>query len=287
MTRVFIGLENINPANLQQAKKKQNRITEYRTMLLAWKNKGVITYAGYILGFPADTPESVRRDIEIIKRELPVDILEFFCLTPLPGSEDHKVLDRKGAWMDPDMNKYDLEHVVAEHPQMSRETWAEVYQNAWDTYYTREHMWTILRRSAGAGMGLKRLTAVLFLFSSFTAVEGLHPLQGGIFRLKYRTDRRPTMKREPVWVFYPKYLAEIVGKHATYLRRWLLIDGMRKRISSDPQSRAYTDQAMTEVTDEESETFDLLTRTDGARGEVERARKMADLSSRAKATAGV
>ena len=96
VTRVFIGLENINPTNLLQAKKRQNRITEYRTMLLDWKQHGVITYAGYILGFPADTPDSIRRDIEIIKRELPLDILEFFCLTPLPGSEDHKVLLAEG-----------------------------------------------------------------------------------------------------------------------------------------------------------------------------------------------
>ena len=90
--KVFIGLENINPANLMAAKKRQNKITEYRAMLLAWKQAKVITYAGYILGFPADTPESIREDIEIIKKELPLDILEFFCLTPLPGSEDHKVL---------------------------------------------------------------------------------------------------------------------------------------------------------------------------------------------------
>ena len=33
--RVFIGLENINPDNLAGAKKKQNKITEYRLMLLA------------------------------------------------------------------------------------------------------------------------------------------------------------------------------------------------------------------------------------------------------------
>ena len=50
--RVFIGLENINPANLVGAKKRQNKITEYRKMLLAWKAARVITYAGYILGFP-------------------------------------------------------------------------------------------------------------------------------------------------------------------------------------------------------------------------------------------
>ena len=125
VNRVFIGLENINPANLLAAKKRQNKITEYRSMLLAWKNAGVITTAGYILGFPADTPESIREDIEIIKKELPIDFLEFFVLTPLPGSEDHKVLWQKGAWMDADMNQYDSEHAVTHHQRMSKEAWEE------------------------------------------------------------------------------------------------------------------------------------------------------------------
>ena len=96
MRRVFIGLENINPDNLIAAKKRQNKITEYREMLQKWREHGAITYAGYILGFPGDTKESILRDIEIIKRELPLDILEFFFLTPLPGSEDHKVLWTEG-----------------------------------------------------------------------------------------------------------------------------------------------------------------------------------------------
>jgi hypothetical protein len=47
-------------------------------MLLAWKHAGIVTYCGYILGFPNDTPESIIHDIEVIKRELPVDLLEFY-----------------------------------------------------------------------------------------------------------------------------------------------------------------------------------------------------------------
>src|SRR6266571_2599514 len=74
VTRVFIGLESINPANLLAAKKRQNKITEYRQMLLAWKGAGITTYAGYILGFPADTYDSILEDIDIIKKELPLDI---------------------------------------------------------------------------------------------------------------------------------------------------------------------------------------------------------------------
>jgi hypothetical protein len=49
--KVFIGLESINPESLKGASKGQNRITEYRKMLQAWKRAKVLTYAGYILDF--------------------------------------------------------------------------------------------------------------------------------------------------------------------------------------------------------------------------------------------
>ncbi|MET0873403.1 MAG: hypothetical protein ABWX81_01225 [Pseudolabrys sp.] len=137
MRRVFIGLENIDSDNLIAAQKRQNKITEYRE----------------ILGFPADTKESIARDIEIIKRELPLDILEFFFLTPLPGSEDHKVLLQKSMWMDPDMNKYDLNHRVSHHSTMSDAEWEDAYRAAWSAFYTPEHVRTILRRSAACKLG--------------------------------------------------------------------------------------------------------------------------------------
>ena len=149
---VFIGLENINPESLMGTKKRQNKIWEYREMLLAWRSQKVMTYAGYILGFPTDTPESIARDIEIIKKELPIDLLEFFYLTPLPGSEDHKNLYMRGVPMDPDMNKYDLEHACTAHPLMSKEAWMRTYADAWKRYYTDEHVETILRRAVASGL---------------------------------------------------------------------------------------------------------------------------------------
>jgi hypothetical protein len=176
VTRVFIGLENINPANLIAAKKRQNKITEYRKMLLEWKRYGIMTFAGYILGFPNDTPESIRHDLDIIKKELPLDMLEFFVLTPLPGSEDHKVLAEKGVWMDPDMNKYELEHVVTAHPKMSQAEWQEAYRTAWGIFYTEEHLETVLRRAYACGINIRSLMPVLFWFSSAVPVENLHPV---------------------------------------------------------------------------------------------------------------
>jgi hypothetical protein len=276
--KVFIGLENINPANLIAANKRQNKITEYRKMILAWKSAKVVTYAGYILGFPADTPQSIREDIEIIKKELPLDILEFFCLTPLPGSEDHKVLDSKGVWMDPDMNKYDLEQVVTGHARMSKQEWEGIYRAAWDIYYTPEHMLTIMRRAAAFDLGVSHLQGLLFMFSKAVAIENLHPLQAGIFRRKSRTDRRYGMPIEPVWKFYPKLIWEIARKIKFMTGYWLELDRMRRIVQKDPNRRNYTDAALTPVVDGETETLEMFTHNEGARNEVLRTRKIHDLT---------
>src|SRR5690606_10037361 len=128
------------------AGKRQNKITEYRAMLQEWVKGGVYTFAGYIVGFPNDTKESIVRDIEIIKRELPLDVLELFFLTPLPGSKDHLDMYTAGTWMDPDINKYALHRRVAHHPTLSDEEWDAAYKAAWDTFYTYEHMETVARR---------------------------------------------------------------------------------------------------------------------------------------------
>src|SRR5262249_48295847 len=155
--RVFIGLENINPDNLLQAKKKQNRVHEYRQMFLAWRAERVITYAGYILGFPGDTPERIARDIRTVQDELPVDLLEFFILTPLPGSAAHQALHRDRVWMDPDMNKSDLEPVPTGHSVMTSGEWQAVYRQAWDLYYSTAHIERIFRRARASGIKPVRL----------------------------------------------------------------------------------------------------------------------------------
>src|SRR3984893_414143 len=214
VTRVFIGLENVNPDNLAAVKKRQNKITEYRKMLLAWKKQGFLTIAGYILGFPADTPETIRRDIAIIKDELPIDLLEFFCLTPLPGSEDHQVLWKNGIAMDPDLNKYDVEHVCTAHSRMSDKEWQEIYHEAWLLYYTPEHMKTLLRRAIATGVPIGNLAKYLLTFSTTDRLEHIHPLQGGIFRLEHPSERRPGLSREAPWAFWLRFGWETFVKHS-------------------------------------------------------------------------
>ncbi|HJQ40269.1 MAG TPA: radical SAM protein [Thermoanaerobaculia bacterium] len=256
--RVFIGLENINPDSLVGAKKRQNKITEYRKMLLAWKSARVLTYAGYILGFPNDTYESVKRDIEIIKHELPVDVLEFFFLTPLPGSEDHQTLVRNGVVVDPDMNKYDLNHVCAPHPRMSAEEWERTYRMAWETYYTRDHVEAVLRRLIAKRASASNAILLMTWFGGSLHIEGVHPLESGFFRKKFRRDRRPGFPIVPAWKFYPSYALETISK----LGRWAsLYAGLRRiyvKAKRDPKKYEYMDLALTPVTDDEIDNLELF-----------------------------
>ena len=278
VTRVFIGLENVNPDNLAAVKKRQNKITEYRRMLLAWKAQGIITLAGYILGFPSDTPATIRRDIAIIQDELPLDIIEFFCLTPLPGSEDHQILWKKGVAMDPDLNKYDIEHVCTAHSKMSQEEWEGIYREAWSLYYTPKHMRTLLRRAAATGVPIGSLIKILVNFATTVRLENLHPIQGGILRLKHPSERRPGLPRQSGWTFWPHFVLETVGKHAVITGMVVRLLLMRLAVARDPAALSYMDQALMPVGDDNDETLDLLARTTGGRAAVAHAKKIAELT---------
>lgn len=278
VTRVFIGLENVNPDNLTAAKKSQNKITEYRKMLLAWKAKGIMTLAGYILGFPADTPETIRRDIAIIQHELPVDVVEFFVLTPLPGSEDHQKLWKNGVEMEADLNVYDVEHVCTAHPRMSRAAWEGIYREAWQLYYSPEHMETLLRRAAATGVPLGSLVKLLVSFATMVPLENVHPLQSGLLRLKRPSERRPGVKRVHPLIFWPQFLWETAYKHVVLAATIIRLTATAYRISRDPASKVYMDQALMPVAADDEETLDLFTKTAGGTAAVAHVRKVAALT---------
>jgi radical SAM superfamily enzyme YgiQ (UPF0313 family) len=250
VNRAFIGMESISPENLAAAKKFQNRISEYRTLLQAWRAHKVITYAGYILGFPADTPETIERDIKTLQREVAVDIVEFFIMTPLPGSADHQQLAAQGVPMDPDMNRYDTEHVTTAHPKMSAETWRTIYEKAWHLYYSPEHIETMLRRAEVSGGSSQKLVDAIALYYGSQRFEKMHPLQCGLFRRKMRNTRRPTFPRENPLVFYAKYVWESLTKYAGFAKFYWELKRIRSKIRSEANYKQYTDVALTPVVEE-------------------------------------
>jgi radical SAM superfamily enzyme YgiQ (UPF0313 family) len=268
VNRVFIGLENINPDSLKQSKKTQNQITEYRAMLQAWHRAGALTYAGYILGFPGDTPASIERDIGIIQRELPIDLLEFFILTPLPGSADHKRLFLAGVEMEQDPNRYDVVHVTTAHATMADQELLGIYRKAWHLYYSPQHVETVLRRARTWGYDPRDMMMKLLLFQAVPRLEGLHPLEGGLFRRKARRDRRRGMPLEGRFRFYTRFAWDLLSKHTRFARMYWQYRRILRRVLRD--TKHHPDLAMEAVQASEMHSLELFNATRGARVVVEK-----------------
>jgi hypothetical protein len=117
------------------------------------------------------------------------------------------------------------------------------------------------------------------MFSKAAEIEQVHPVQNGLFRRRYRRDRRYGMPIEPGWAFYPKRLWEIVSKQARLAWAFYKIDRALRAVRKDPRRNEYIDAALAPVTDDETETLEMFTHTEGARNEVVRTRKIAELTS--------
>ena len=113
--------------------------------------------------------------------------------------------------MDPDLNKYDLNHRVTHHARMSRCGMGRGLRGGWQRFYTFEHMETVLKRmqALGSRKGIETLRR-LAVHRLFPRIYGIHPWEGGIARLRHRRDRRPTMKLENPFVFYPRYMVQSI-----------------------------------------------------------------------------
>lgn len=253
--RVFIGLESVNPVNLRATGKYQNQLREYRKMLQMWRDHGALTYAGYIIGFPDDTYESIMRDVEFLKNEIPLDLAEFFIMTPLPGSKDHQKYYLDKVPMEGDTNLYDTAHVCKDHPRMSKEELERAYRDAWRSFYSREHLRTLILRRKGPRRRI--LIHALVWFCSSMFLENVHPLLGGFIRLKGRKARRRGMPAEPFFRYYWRRAKETLAYCTGLLK---IFRDLRRMIreANRPEHADYVDAATMPEIKPEAPAADLV-----------------------------
>ncbi len=218
--QVFVGMESINPESLASVQKDHNSVATYQEFFLAWKRKGVIVMAGYIIGFPGDTKESILKDLSTIKKELAVDLLYPFILTPLPGSEDHAALVRKGVCMDPDLSRYTTFHVTTPHPRMDAADLEAVYQEVFRSFYSDAHCVRILKRNAAIPVDLELLISFMVPARNAFTIEGVNPAEIGIIRKKSRLERRPDLPVAPLIPFMAQRVWQTVSSLIRWVRQW-------------------------------------------------------------------
>ncbi|MEP7148428.1 MAG: radical SAM protein, partial [Acidobacteriota bacterium] len=120
-------------------------------------------------------------------------------------------------------------------------------------YYTEEHVETVLRRAIATGTSPGKTTFFIVWFKGCIAIEGIHPLEGGFFRRKVRTNRRSGHAIENPLVFYPKLFIETLAKQFKWISLYIRMRIIYKKVKRDPERFEYMDLALEPVTDNEEE----------------------------------
>src|SRR5216684_3273653 len=206
--QAFVGIESLNPDNLNFATKYQNTddrqhkwkleaarahvIDKYRRVVENWHKVGVSVHAGYMLGFPFDGPDCGRVAAATLKK-IGFDIVSFFIMTPLPGTEDQARFTKEGAIIDWDYNQLDSQHVTLKHDKLDKESWLGAYRDAYLGFYSiPRFLHSLFTVCAGHGLSAESRRGVLrqFTYYFFSYRQGRHPMVGGIWPIRRRDVRR-------------------------------------------------------------------------------------------------
>ena len=113
----FIGVESLSDQVLKKVGKKEDVFTIKESVNLMHKyNTYVIGY--YMIGYEEDTVESIIEDIYKL-RNLQIDFNQLTVLTPLPRTPLWYEIDKKYGIFEKDWRKYDVKHLVWNHPNIT------------------------------------------------------------------------------------------------------------------------------------------------------------------------
>jgi MoaA/NifB/PqqE/SkfB family radical SAM enzyme len=94
-TGIIVGFESLDPKALAEARKKQNSIADYDWAVRRIHSRGIHCLASFVIGFDADTLESLDRIVDFVERnDISWPMLSLLAVAP--GTDLHKRLQDEG-----------------------------------------------------------------------------------------------------------------------------------------------------------------------------------------------
>jgi radical SAM superfamily enzyme YgiQ (UPF0313 family) len=160
LTSITIGIERPDEETLRRYKRapiKEDRQLEF---IERCRRLGIRTVAGFMVGFPDDTRDSILGVLKHARRLNPT-FANFNVVTPYPGTEFYdQVKDQVG---DFDLNKYNVYTPVMKYQHLTPDQVAQLHETCFGKYYFRSKyyrlnlhlLFPVLQRF---GLGLKHET---------------------------------------------------------------------------------------------------------------------------------
>jgi radical SAM family protein len=188
--QMLIGAESFSREALRAAHKHQNHPERYARIVELCRRHGITTHFSNILGFPSDTEASILEHLRTL-RQLAPDVASFYCLTPIPGTEQYGDFLDQGLITERNLDRFDATCVTWRHPLLEPRRWQDLLFHCLREFYGgRDAAAKLLRigrrrdfRTYGELLSVTGYT----LMSRLGAVRRRHPMAGGIFPM--RRDR--------------------------------------------------------------------------------------------------
>lgn len=145
--QLFIGLESISQASMNEVHKGFNRVEAYTRVIERIQAYGIAVQAGIVFGFDHDTEAIFGETLDFLEA-VGVQNATFNILTPYPGTRLYRRLEAEGRILTRDWSKYNgREDVVFQPRQMSQETLLAGYRYANRRFYSWGSIYRRLSRS--------------------------------------------------------------------------------------------------------------------------------------------
>jgi anaerobic magnesium-protoporphyrin IX monomethyl ester cyclase len=132
--KIAFGIESGDRGILKLMSKNLD-LDKAKNVLRVSKRAGLINRGYFIIGFPTETRESIRKTINFAKKS-DLDMVQFNLFTPLPGSPVYDTISQYGIFED-SWEKMNFVNPVFAPEGFNKETLEKITQNAYREFYLR------------------------------------------------------------------------------------------------------------------------------------------------------
>ena len=186
-TSIFMGVESLNSQTLRAVNKRHNKPEQYERLIGLCRRHGIGAHFSNIIGFPSDTEESVGDNLRILK-QLGPEWASFYVLCPIPGTEQYDDMRAQGAIVETNLDRFDATCLTWRHPHFNDPSARALLSACYRGFYDSRKLASYFLDAGRSGHLTAAVgSAAMWGFNRYCAWQGMHPMSGGISRV--RLDR--------------------------------------------------------------------------------------------------
>lgn len=132
---LLLGFESVNQETQSNINKNVNKVNDYKWLMDILHEHRILVMGCFAFGSDEDGKDVFDRTSQLCLDSM-IDLPRFSIITPFPGTPFYKELESEGRITERNWALYDVEHVVYQPKQMTKEELLEGIDRAWKTCYS-------------------------------------------------------------------------------------------------------------------------------------------------------